>query len=124
METIHLIKPDLAYGKRLVDAGWNGVAAARREFDGRVFAPPLQNVAWTHSAIGASIGMLTTGLTGKRKSASRVAMGGLVGSVLGLGVAVVWASRGFIGRAARKGARHVNVVRDAHWLENHPVDYA
>jgi hypothetical protein len=51
-------------------------------------------------------------------------MGGLVGSALGFGGGVAWASRGFTGTAARHAIRGVNNVRDARWLERNPIDYA
>ena len=124
MEIVHLRDSDFAYLKQLVQAGLDGIDSARNERDGRVFTPPLQTVVWTPAAIGATIGMLSTHLIGKRKSASRVAMGGLAGSVLGFGAALAWASRGCIGPAARTAVRRIDAIRDARWLESHPIDYA
>lgn len=112
------------YLKRLVGAGLDGISSARREFDGSLFAPASQAVVWTPTAIGAAVGMLGTRWIGNRKSPSNVAMGGLVGGAFGAAAAVAWASRGFAGIAARKAVLQVNAVRDAHWLETHPIDYA
>lgn len=124
METVRSIQSDLAYFKQLVGAGWDGVTATRRELDEGVFMSPLQAVVWGPTAIGATIGMLSSRATGSRKSALRMALGGLIGSVLGFGAALAWASREFTGPAARRAVRHVNAARDAHWLETHPIDYA
>lgn len=124
MTNVHFLESYFAYVKQLARAGLEGIDAARHEHDGGVLTPPLQTAVWTPTAIGATVGMLSTHLIGKRKSASRVAMGGLAGSVLGLGAALAWASRGFIGPAARTAKRRVNAARDAHWLETHPIDYA
>ena len=124
METAHSLQSAQAYLKQLVGAGLDGIAAARHEFDGDVITSLLKTVVWTPAAIGTTIGMLTTRLAGNRRSASWTALGGLVGGVLGLGAGLAWASRGFIGHAARTATRRVNATRDAHWLETHPIDYA
>ena len=92
MATIRSLESDLVYVRELLEAGADGVASARRELAGRVLTPPLHPVACTPAAIGATVGV-TTRLIGKRKSASSVAMSGLVGSVLGFGAAIAWTSR-------------------------------
>jgi hypothetical protein len=124
METVHSLKSNLAYLKQLFGAGLEGVGSARREIDGRVFTSPLPPVAWTHAAIGAMIGMLSTRVIRNGKSAPKMATGGLIGSVLGLGAGLAWASRGLIRPAARTTVRRVNAIRDARWLETHPINYA
>ena len=124
METAHSLEFDLSYLKQLIGAGLDGIAAARHEYDGGVIASPLKPAVWKPAAVGTSIGMLTTRLAGKRKSAFRTALGGFVGGVLGLSAGLAWASRGSITRAARTATRRVNATRDAHWLETHPIDYA
>ena len=124
MEAVRSLRSDLTYCKRLLGAGWNGIAAARKQADRPLFSPPLQSVVWTPTAVGATVGALTRRLIGKDKSASGVALGGLLGSVLGLSAVLVWASREFTGPAARKSLRCINAARDAHWLESHPIDYA
>jgi hypothetical protein len=124
MENGHLLESDFAYLKQLARAGMDGINSARYELDGDVLKGTLQTVVWKPAALGATIGMLSAHLSGDRKSASRVAMGGLVGSVFGFGAALAWASRSFIGPAARTAMRRVNATRDARWLEANPIDYA
>jgi hypothetical protein len=63
-------------------------------------------------------------MIGKDKRASGMAIGGLVGTMCGVGAALAWASRDFTGPAARKAFRRINTARDAHWLELNPIDYA
>jgi hypothetical protein len=123
MANVRSLESDLAYVKALLGAGAVGIASARRELAGRVFAPPLHPAAWTPAAVGATVG-LTTGLIRKRKSRSSVAIGGLVGSVLGFSAALAWTSRHFTAVVCRRAVRHVNATRDAHWLEANPIDYA
>lgn len=113
-----------AYLKDLAAAGFDGVASTRRERSHRVYTSPSDLALWTSAAMGAAVGALGTPLFVKRKSASTVALGGLVGSVVGCSAGLVWASRGWILPAARGAARRVNAVRDAHWLETNPIDYA
>jgi hypothetical protein len=124
METFHSLEFDLAYLKRLVGAGLDGIAAARHEFEGGAIPSARKPAVWTPAAIGTTIGMLSTRLDGNRKSASRTALGGVVGAALGLGAGLAWASRSHIASAARTATRRVNATRDAHWLETHPIDYA
>ena len=124
METAHSLQLDLTYLKQLIGAGLDGIESARREIDGAVFVSPSRPEVWQPAAIGTIIGILTTPSAGSRKTASRAALGGLIGGVLGLGAGLAWASRGFIGHAARAAVRRVNITRDIHWLETHPIDYA
>jgi hypothetical protein len=121
---VRSLRSDLSYFRQLVGAGWDGIASARQELNSGVFPSPRQAVLWTPAAIGATIGVLGPRLIGNRKSASSMAMGGLVGSVLGFGAALAWSSRRFTGPAARKAVRNVNAARDARWLETHPINYA
>lgn len=118
------LKPDFTYLKQLAGAGWQGVAGTRHEMRGGAFSPRLETFLWQPAAVGAALGMLSAGLTGNAKSKSRVAVGGLVGSVVGFGAALAWASRKFSGCAARRTVRLVNATRDAHWLQQNPIDYA
>jgi hypothetical protein len=113
----------LVYLKDLVVAGLHGVASARDELDGEVFAAARPAV-WTTAAIGAAVGMLSTGMAGGRKSASNLALRGLVGSMVGCGAGFAWTSRRFTRAAAHRARRLVDAARDAHWLQKHPIDYA
>ena len=124
METLRSLGFDLTYLKQLIGAGLDGIESARREIDGGVIASPSRPELLEACCHRHYLGVLTTRLAGKHKSASRTACGGLVGGVLGLGAGFAWASRGFISHAARTAIRRVNATRDAHWLETHPIDYA
>jgi len=119
MELLRSLKSELLYATEMAGAGLNGIASARQDFDRNLFTP-----AWMPTAIGGGIGLLSRFLVGKRRSASSVAIGGLLGSVVGFTAGVAWKSRHVTGTAARKSIRLVNAVRDARWLEQNPVDYA
>jgi hypothetical protein len=115
---------DPGYLKGLVAAGFDGIVSARHEITDRVYTPPSPTVLLTPTAMGAAVGALSARLLGKRKSGATLALGGLVGSIVGCGAALAWASRGLVRPAARRAARQVNAVRDAHWLQTNPIDYA
>lgn len=124
MGILRMVESDLVYARKMVGAGWDGIASARKELNGEVFTSASKAAGWTPTAIGAGLGMLSSHLIGKRRSASSVAMGGLIGSVVGFGAGVAWGSRRFTGTAARKSIRLMTAVRDARWLERNPIDYA
>jgi hypothetical protein len=124
MKRVRSLRSDLTYFKQLVGAGFDGIAAARHELDRPVFTPSLQRAAWTPAVLGGTVGALTARLIGKDKRASGIAIGGLVGTMCGVGAALAWTSRDFTRPAARNAFRRVNSARDAHWLELNPIDYA
>jgi hypothetical protein len=124
MTSSSLLASDIAYFRNLIKAGLNGITSARNETTGGIFTPRWKSAAWTPALVGAALGALSTCFGKGRRSVPRAAMGGLVGSALGFGGGVAWASRGFTGTAARHAIRGVNNVRDARWLERNPIDYA
>ena len=113
---------NLSYLKELASAGFNGAASARRESKDR--PSPAWLVVSTPTAMGALLGAFRSHRFGKRKSPSAIAIGGLVGGLVGCGAGLAWASRGYIGLAARGAARSVQAARDAHWLQANPINYA
>jgi len=121
MNVPHTLTSDVRYGISLVQAGMDGVISARKATD---IPPVLSSPVWALTAIGAVVGASTASLSRNRKSGYGVAVGGLVGSVLGLGCGLAWASRAFTGALARGATRKINTVRDARWLEMNPIDYA
>ena len=62
-------------------------------------------------AVAAAAGVLGTRFAGRRKP-SAFALGGFIGTAVGVGVALLWTSQ------------YVTSVRDARWLATHPIDYA
>jgi len=108
MGDLHLLESNLDYARQLVAAGWDGMNSKR-----------MKKVNWTPSAIGATLGMLSTGLINKRRSPSYIVIGGVLGSALGFGVALAWSPG-----SLRSALRSVNAARDAHWLQAHPITYA
>ena len=108
--------------KGLAAAAWGGAASARKEVSGKKVGLSLRPSLYVPMAVGAALG--AAGAAKRRRRSSTVAVGGAVGTVIGLGAAVAWASRHFATAAARAAVRNVNAARDAHWLELNPIDYA
>ncbi|HTP31947.1 MAG TPA: hypothetical protein VMJ75_07225 [Candidatus Acidoferrales bacterium] len=123
MENTQWFKGSLVYFTKLVEAGFEGISVAKRENNGTVFVPPLKTAVWVPMATGAFAGAVGTRWKGNRKG-STVAIGGLVGSLVGLVTVLGWTSRRFAGNAAKRASHNVNKIRDAHWLDTHPIDYA
>jgi hypothetical protein len=48
----------------------------------------------------------------------------LLGGALGFGVGVAWESRRLTTSVASGAAKSISKVRDEHWLEKNPIDYA
>ena len=49
---------------------------------------------------------------------------GLVGSAIGFVAGFAWKTRDLTEGMAHSAAKQMGVVRDQHWLERHPIDYA
>jgi hypothetical protein len=54
----------------------------------------------------------------------RVLAFGLLGGAIGLGAGLVWENRCLAASVAGGALRNIDRVRDEHWLEKNPIDYA
>ena len=118
------LKTELYYLRELAGAGLDGIAAAHRQFQGRVFETAPNGRAWKPAAVCAGIGIVSGGLVGRRGDRSSVAVGSLVGSLVGSAALLGWTSRRFARAAALRAVRSVNAARDQRWLKANPIDYA
>ena len=124
MRTPRWLESDVTYVRHLAEAGVNGVTAVWNGPGDRAFAPAVRNSVWVTTAIGGTVGALSALLVRRRRSGYGPAWGGLVGSAIGFGGGVAWASRDFTGAIGRSVLQKVNGVRDARWLEKNPINYA
>lgn len=121
------LKSNSDYSRKLVHSAVEGAHSAEGEFlHGEPLAPFLNESA-RHAlgpaVIGAFLGALSAYSGNQRRPAKAIALG-LFGCMLGFGAAFAWQSRSLgvdIARAAWKG---IGEARDAHWLEENPIDYA
>jgi hypothetical protein len=112
---------NLRYFVTLVKAATDGASSALKTAS---MPSLLRGPVWAPAAVGAVVGASTMRLRKQRKPGYSVAVGGLVGTLLGFGCGLVWAWRGTTGTVARGSMQKVNAVRDAHWVESNPIDYA
>lgn len=119
---------EVEYGRKVLNSGLAGARSGREAFlNGRPFISFLDEAvrnAVTPAALGALVGMLGSLPGCKQKSATRTVLFGLLGSAIGFGIGFAWQSRGLTTCAATRAWRNIGRVRDEHWLQDHPIDYA
>jgi hypothetical protein len=121
-------KSEVEYGRKVLVSGLEGARSGREAFlQGREITPFLgESVrnALKPAAIGACIGALAGYPGNRHKSIARVLAFGLLGSAIGFGAGMVWENRRLAASVAGGALRNMGRVRDEHWLERHPIDYA
>ncbi|HYU48038.1 MAG TPA: hypothetical protein VEK84_17885 [Terriglobales bacterium] len=121
-------KSNIDYGLKLLDSGLEGARSAEGAFlQGKPLAPVLEESArhaLRPAAIGAFIGLLGSRAGNGHRSSNRTLVCGLLGGAIGFGVAVAWGNRRLAARVASSAFRSMGKVRDEHWLQNNPIDYA
>jgi len=121
-------KSTVEYGRKLVDSTVDGIRTGEDEFlvDGRL-TPYLAKGATRSlapAAIGAILGAYCGGLRRERRSAARVLTGCILGGLVGFGAGMVWETRYLTESIGANVSKRVQSVRDEHWLEENPIDYA
>ena len=116
------------YGRKLVQSGLSGAHDAQDEFlHGEPLTPFLNESmrnAWKPAAIGVCLGVLGSYPGNRSRTTGRMLTCGLLGGLLGLVTGVAWQSRRLTGSLAHGAWRSISRVRDEHWFEKHPIDYA
>ena len=121
-------KSNIDYGRKLFDSGLEGARSGEGAFlHGKPLAPFLEESA-RHALKPAVIGLLL-GVLGSRagnahNSTGRALVFGLLGGAIGFGVGVAWGNRRLAASVTSSAFRSMGKVRDEHWLENNPIDYA
>jgi hypothetical protein len=122
------LKSEVGYGEELVRSAVVGGRSARDKAlapqpAGLVLAR-LARTSLPRAAVGASIGVLASYSRNKHWSKRDAALFGLLGAVIGFGANMVLGTREITGETVRGAMGSVRTVRDAHWLEKNPIDYA
>jgi hypothetical protein len=121
-------KSNIDYGKKLLDSGLDGARSGEGEFlHGEPLAPFLEESArhaLKPAALGVLLGVLGSCAGNEHKSTSKTLVYGLLGGAIGFGLGVAWGSRRLAASVATSAFRSMDKVRDEHWLENNPIDYA
>ena len=121
-------KANSEYGRKLVSSGLEGARSGREEFlHGKPLAPFLNESA-RHSlgpaVIGACLGILGSRSGDGERASGRTLAYGLLGGAVGFGAGMAWESRHLTESVAFGALRNIGKIRDEHWLEQHPIDYA
>jgi hypothetical protein len=121
-------KSEVDYGRKVLNSGLAGARTGRETFlHGNSLTSFLNKSvreALTPAAIGALAGVVSSCPGDRHRSASRAIAFGLTGWVIGFGVGMLWESRGLSASITNGAVRNISRVRDEHWLERHPIDYA
>jgi hypothetical protein len=128
MNLVTWSRSNVDYTRKLVNSALEGARSGEEGFlDGKPLKPFLnQSIrnALVPAATGASLGLLGCCLGNRRRSISRASAGCLVGCAIGFGLGLAWESRHLVAKVASSALKKVGKVRDEHWLEMHPIDYA
>ena len=118
---------EVEYGRKVLHSGLAGARSGRETFlNGRPLTPFLSEAvrnASVPAAVGAFVGVLASQPRGQR-SGCKTAIFGFLGWTIGLGLGIAWQSRGLTACVTDAALRSIVRVRDEHWLERHPIDYA
>ena len=120
------LKSEVRYGRKVLNAGLEGSRSGQEAFlNGRPLTPYLNNSvrkALIPAVLGTCVGAL--GSAALNRSVGRVLTVALLGGAIGFVAGVAWESRGLTVSAARGALKKVGKVRDEHWFERNPIDYA
>jgi hypothetical protein len=121
-------KAELEYGLRVLDSGLEGAHSGEEAYlNGKPFTPSFSDSvrkAVKPAALGALLGVLTSCPGNRQRSVSRTMAFGLVGGAIGFVASLLWENRRLTASVASGALKNIAKVRDEHWLEKHPIDYA
>lgn len=121
-------KAEVEYGRRVLNSGLEGVRSGREAFlDGRPLTPFFRESfrrSLKPAALGACVGVLTGCPQKGPRSVGRILASGLFGGLVGFTAGIVWETRFLTASAAGGALGKIDKVRDEHWLERNPIDYA
>lgn len=121
-------KSEFEYGRKVLHSALEGARCGEEAFlKGRSLTPFLSEEvrnALKPAAVGACIGLLGSYPGDHRSPIGRALVFGFLGWAIGLGAGIAWKTRGLTECVASNAFRNMGKVRDEHWLERHPIDYA
>ena len=121
-------RSSVVYGRKLFHSGVDGARAGRESFlHGESIEPYLNESlrnAVVPAAIAALIGFLGSCSESRQRSAAKALGYGVLGGAIGFGAGMAWESRRLSASVASGAMKSIGKVRDEHWLEKNPIDYA
>jgi hypothetical protein len=118
---------EVEYGRKVLHSGLAGARSGREAFlNGRPLTP-FVNEAVRNASVPAAVGALLGVLVSQprdRQAACKAIGFAILGGTIGLGLGMAWQSRGLTASVTGAALGSIGKVRDEHWLERHPIDYA
>jgi len=118
----------LQYGKNLANSGAAGVRDASTAYlNGQRLSINLGESARSSlpfAALGLGAGLLQLVLGRGRRRVPRSIAVAAVGATIGFFAGFSWKTRDLASTMAKGAMKNIGTVRDEHWLQHHPIDYA
>ncbi len=118
----------VSYGQQLWKSGLSGLSSGRdAHLNGRPLSEVLSESARASlglATLGACAGLLRYCLPARRNRIPKALACGLLGGAFGFLAGFGWRTRELTESMTRSAAKKMGVVRDQHWLDTHPIDYA
>lgn len=128
MQSDGTLESYVRYGRSLANSGADGMRRGREAYlNGKPLGAVLGQKARASlglAAIGACAGLAQCFLSDRRRRLPAGLALSAVGSVLGFFAGFTWKTRDLTASMVHAASENMSVVRDEHWLERHPIDYA
>ncbi len=128
MNAPHGWESRIRYGRELVKSGVCGLSDGRNaHLNGRPLSDVLSESARASlglATLGACAGLLRYCLPARRGRLVKTVACGLLGGAFGFLAGFGWKTRDLAESMTRSAAKQIGDVRDQHWLDKHPIDYA
>ena len=128
MQTDRALVSYVRYGRSLANSGAAGMRRGREAYlDGTPLGVVLGQKARASlglAAIGACAGLAQCLVSDRRRRVPTGLALGAVGSLLGFFAGFTWKTRDLTASMVHAASENMSAVRDEHWLERHPIDYA
>ena len=128
MKVQQSLRSNLRYGQHLVESGMSGLSSGRQaHLNGQPLSDALGRAARASlglAVFGTCAGLLRYSFPARRDRISKAITCGVAGGAMGLLAGLAWKTRDLTGSMTRAAAKQMGAVRDEHWLDRHPIDYA
>lgn len=118
----------VGYGRKLVQSTVSGVRTGEEQFRESGELTPYLGKSAKRSLSPAAIGVVVGACVGyhsqDRPSVGRLLMGGILGGLVGFSAGMLWETRDLTASVGSNVRKNVQLTRDEHWLQRHPIDYA
>lgn len=119
---------EVRYGRDVLAAGLEGIRSGRKIFlKGEPLRPFLNESvrkALKPAVLGTCVGLSSGCIANPSRSLRRMLALGLAGGAIGFGLGIAWECRYLTAGAVSGALKKIARVRDEHWFERNPIDYA